>query len=113
MSTERVIVQKGAADELLKHLGNLFRHVEAGDPEPGAAPRIGAMFNAASVKNAISMIKDAVDHGAEILAGNLESQGAIMQPHLLWKVKPGMRLWERESFAPGEARLSALSGDSI
>ncbi|CDO69642.1 hypothetical protein BN946_scf184851.g30 [Trametes cinnabarina] len=102
MSTERVIVQKGAASELINTLTELFKRVKAGDPHLDRAAHIGALFSADSPGNAISMLKDAVDQGAKVLVGDLTKEGAIMQPHLVVDVKPGMRLWDRETFAPGK-----------
>ncbi|KAI0653168.1 aldehyde dehydrogenase [Cubamyces menziesii] len=100
MSTERVIVQRGAAEELLKNLSELFTRIKAGDPDADRAAHIGAMFEPGSTDNAISMLKDAITSGAKLLVGDLKKQGAIMQPHLLVNAKPGMRLWDKETFAP-------------
>ncbi|KAI9064788.1 aldehyde dehydrogenase [Trametes sanguinea] len=100
MSTERVIVQRGAADELINNLCTLFKRVKAGDPYVERAAHIGAMFNEGSTDNAIAVLQDAINRGAKLLVGDLTKEGAIMQPHLLVDVKPGTRLWDRETFAP-------------
>ena len=102
MSTERVIVQRGAAEELLKNLSELFTRIKAGDPDADRAAHIGAMFEPGSTDNAISMLKDAITSGAKLLVGDLKKQGAIMQPHLVVNAKPGMRLWDKETFAPSK-----------
>lgn len=101
MSTERVIVQKGAADTLVTQLSILFKQIKAGDPRADANAAIGALFTERSAENVIAMIKEAVDAGAELLVGDLTREGAVVQPHIVAGVKPGMRLWERESFGPG------------
>ncbi|KAI0821818.1 aldehyde dehydrogenase [Trametes gibbosa] len=100
MSTERVIVQKGAADTLVAHLSALFKQVKAGDPRADPSAMIGALFTERSAENVLGMIKEAVDGGAEVLVGDLAREGAVVQPHIVAGVKPGMRLWERESFGP-------------
>ncbi|KAI0821828.1 aldehyde dehydrogenase [Trametes gibbosa] len=100
MSTERVIVQRGAADTLVAHLSALFKQVKAGDPRADPSAMIGALFTERSADNVLGMIKDAVDGGAEVLVGDLAREGAVVQPHIVAGVKPGMRLWERESFGP-------------
>ncbi|KAH9848740.1 aldehyde dehydrogenase [Lenzites betulinus] len=100
MSTERVIAQKGAADTLVTQLLTLFKQIKAGDPRADANVAIGALFTERSAENVIAMIKQAVDAGAELLVGDLAREGAVVQPHIVAGVKPGMRLWERESFGP-------------
>ena len=111
MSTERVIVQRGAADALTKELVSIFSQIKAGDPNLDRAAHIGAMFAPRSAENAVNMLKDAVDKGAKLLVGDLQRQGAILQPHLVTEVKPGMWLWDRETFAPGELTASIPWGN--
>ncbi|KAI0766681.1 aldehyde dehydrogenase [Trametes elegans] len=100
MSTERVIVQRGAADALTKELVSIFSRIKAGDPNLDRAAHIGAMIAQRSAENAVNMLQDALDKGAKLLVGDLQRQGAILQPHLVADVKPGMRLWDNETFAP-------------
>ncbi|KAI0630582.1 aldehyde dehydrogenase [Trametes polyzona] len=100
MSTERVIVQRGASESLLQHLVDLFKRVKAGDPHADKTASIGSLYSEHSAENAISMVKDALQDGAKLLVGILEREGAILQPHLLIDVRPGMRIWDRETFAP-------------
>ncbi|KAI0331638.1 aldehyde dehydrogenase [Cubamyces sp. BRFM 1775] len=100
MSTERIIVQRGAAGRLVEELAGFFGHIKAGNPDQDKSVHIGAMFNPGLAKNAIDMVKEAVSQGAKVLVGDLRHEGAVMQPHLLLEVKPGMRIWERETFAP-------------
>ncbi|KAI0642106.1 aldehyde dehydrogenase [Trametes meyenii] len=100
MSAERVIVQKGAADALVGELKSLFRQVRAGDPQTDPSVSIGALFTQSSAENVVGMIREAVEGGAKVLLGDLTRQGAVVQPHIVTDVRPGMRLWERESFGP-------------
>ena len=46
--------------------------------------------------------REAEADGADILLGDGNRKGAVIQPHIITNVKPGMRLWERESFGPRE-----------
>ncbi|KAH9893524.1 aldehyde dehydrogenase [Cubamyces lactineus] len=100
MATERVIIQKGVADALVGELKALFQRVKAGDPQSDPSVAIGALFSESSAENVITMIKEAVEGGAEILLGNMTREGSIIQPHIVAGVRPGMRLWDRESFGP-------------
>lgn len=102
MSTERVIIQKGAADALIAELTALFKQVIAGDPQSDPTVAFGALFTEGSAENVLKMIKEAVDAGAKLLVGDLTRNGAVVQPHIVADVKSGMRLWQRESFGPGK-----------
>ncbi|KAI0653167.1 aldehyde dehydrogenase [Cubamyces menziesii] len=100
MATERVIIQKGATDALVGELKTLFQRVKAGDPQSDPSVAIGALFSEGSAENVLAMIKEAVEGGAEVLLGDLTREGSIIQPHIVAGVRPGMRLWDRESFGP-------------
>ncbi|KAK7059715.1 Aldedh domain-containing protein [Favolaschia claudopus] len=94
MSTERVIVQSGAFEPLFAEIKKLS---ESLTPDSG---KLGPLFTEGSAENVLAMIKEAKEAGAELLLGDLGRQGAVVRPHLVKGVKPGMRLWERESFGP-------------
>lgn len=48
------------------------------------------------------LLSDARDQGAELIVGDATREGAMVRPHLVVGVRPGMELWERESFGPSE-----------
>ncbi|KDR72513.1 hypothetical protein GALMADRAFT_252630 [Galerina marginata CBS 339.88] len=100
MATARVIVQSGVADRLISEVKSLSKNLHAGDVLNDESVALGALFTEGSAKNAISVIKDAQANGAELILGDVVSKGAVLQPHLLRNVKPGMQLWDRETFAP-------------
>ncbi|KAF7291971.1 Aldedh domain-containing protein [Mycena indigotica] len=94
MSTERVIVQRAAAEPLLEQIRTLC------DSLVGNEAKIGPLFTEASAQNVLEMISEAREGGAEVYMGDVARDGAILRPHIIRGVKPGMRLWERESFGP-------------
>ncbi|OSX58877.1 hypothetical protein POSPLADRAFT_1151703 [Postia placenta MAD-698-R-SB12] len=96
MSTERVIVQRGVAGRLTKALVAEFSKFKSGGPEE----RLGAQFSEGSAENIVSMLREAQEEGAKFLLGDGQRVGAVVQPHIVAGVRPGMRLWERESFGP-------------
>ncbi|PAV19094.1 aldehyde dehydrogenase [Pyrrhoderma noxium] len=104
MSTERVIVQRNASETLIPKLKSLFERIRAGDTRLNAQSnnkvRLSALFSEASAENVLSMLDEAQKDGAELLVGDMKRDGAVVQPHLLKGVRPGMRIWERESFGP-------------
>jgi acyl-CoA reductase-like NAD-dependent aldehyde dehydrogenase len=97
MSTERVIVQKGAADALLAALKQNVALISAGDPKTSA---LSSLFTETSAESFISLVTEAKEAGAEVIAGDLKREGALVRPHILLGVKRGMRVWEKESFGP-------------
>lgn len=98
MSTERVIVQRGAADALIAQIKSLSEGLTVGADENS---KLRPLFTESSAANVLAMISEAQAAGAQVLAGDLGRDGALVRPHLVKGVKPGMRLWERESFGPG------------
>lgn len=96
MSTERIIVQRGVAHALMSALVDHFKGLRAGGPEEP----LSALISEASAENVMTMLHEAKEAGASILVGDMERRGAVVQPHLIANVKPGMRLWEQESFGP-------------
>lgn len=97
ISTERVIVQKEVAASLVEKIKTTVAKIKAGE---GAD--LGGLFTEASAENIISMVKEAVNSGAELLVGDLQRNGTYVQPHIILGAKPGDRLWDRETFGPGE-----------
>lgn len=104
MSTERVIVQRQAAEPLFQRIKDLVSRLKAGSDV--ALPPLISEFAA---ENVLSMLREAKNEGADILIGDLKREGAVIQPHILSGVRPGMRAWERESFGPGTMPIMAIS----
>jgi acyl-CoA reductase-like NAD-dependent aldehyde dehydrogenase len=100
ISTERVIAQ-GEASKLISKICALAKAVRAGDPSTNADVQLSALFSENSAQNVLDLIRDAQADGAEVLVGDLSRHGSVVQPHVVTGVKPGMRLWERETFGPG------------
>ena len=105
MSTERVIIQRGAVSALIDELVALFRKGKAGDTHTDSAVNLGPLFTEGSAENVVAMINDAVAKGAKVVVGDRDRQGTIVQPHIVMDARPGMKLWDRESFGPGTHRL--------
>ncbi|THH32023.1 hypothetical protein EUX98_g2168 [Antrodiella citrinella] len=99
MSTERVIVQRKASETLIPAITQLMSSLKAGDARSNPA-HLSALFTEASAANVIAMIDEAVADGATVMVGDQKRAGAVVQPHVLMNVKPGMRMWDKESFGP-------------
>jgi acyl-CoA reductase-like NAD-dependent aldehyde dehydrogenase len=100
MSTDRVIVQHGIAPALNSELVRLASKLKAGDPTNDSTAQSSCLFSEASARNVCSMIEEAKQLGAEVLVGDGNQDHALVQPHIVKGAKPGMRLWNRESFGP-------------
>jgi len=110
MSTERVIIQRGVFDNLRDQICKLARSLKAGNPETEPSVKLGCLFSESSAENVISIIQEAKEAGASVLVGDIARDGAVVQPHVVTDVKPGMKLWDRESFGPV---LVLIAADSI
>ena len=109
MSTERVIVQREISQSLITAVTDITTKLTTGDPNTSSTPEkinIGPVFNESHAKGILNLLKDAKEHGAEVLLGDLAADGAIVKPHLLLGVKPGMAAWDRESFGPGKYEMT-------
>jgi len=100
MSTERVIVHKRIADQLISAVKDLCSGLKAGDVVNDSSVKLGSLFAESSADNVIGMIQDASKNGAEVILGDAARHKGVLQPHLVLGVKPGMRLWDRETFGP-------------
>jgi acyl-CoA reductase-like NAD-dependent aldehyde dehydrogenase len=68
------------------------------------------MVSAQAAQRATALVDDAREHGATILGGGA-LRGAIMQPTIVDRVSPAMKLYAEESFAPVVTVLRVDSDD--
>jgi acyl-CoA reductase-like NAD-dependent aldehyde dehydrogenase len=109
MSTERVIAHRAIADTLVEKLAGKARTLVADEPTARGAV-LGAMVSAQAAQRATSLVQDARDHGATIHTAG-PTDGAIMQPTIVDGVRPEMKLYAEESFAPVVTVLRVDSDD--
>ncbi|KAF9442523.1 ALDH-like protein [Macrolepiota fuliginosa MF-IS2] len=100
MSTERVIVHKDVAESLSSSVRNIISGLKAGDTTVDASAKLGPLFSERSAERLVDILKKTKNAGAHVLLGDLSRDKAVIQPHLLTGVKPGMALWDKESFGP-------------
>ncbi|MDF0602857.1 aldehyde dehydrogenase family protein [Psychromarinibacter sp. C21-152] len=96
MSTERVIVDESVADRFVARL-----RAETNDLRGGAAgpAPLGALVSPSAAVRLRAMIDDALAKGAEIVVGG-DFSGGGLQPTVLDRIAPGMRLYDEEAFGP-------------
>jgi acyl-CoA reductase-like NAD-dependent aldehyde dehydrogenase/ABC-type branched-subunit amino acid transport system ATPase component len=108
MSTERIITVGDVGDKFAAAFAEKVASLTAGDPRDGAHP-LGSLVTQAASDRVRELIKDAVDHGATLIAGG--GDGTILNAAALDHVTPEMRLYSEESFGPVAAIIRAASID--
>ncbi|CAM2158719.1 Vanillin dehydrogenase (plasmid) [Pararobbsia alpina] len=98
MSTERIIVHRGVADELVERLEGKARTLVAMAPTRAGA-KLGALVDMRAAQRIAALVEDARGHGANIRAGGA-IDGAIMQPTIVDEITRKMKLYSEESFGP-------------
>lgn len=101
MSTERVIVHKDIADAFISAVREVVSGLKAGDTSSDTSAKLGPLSTEKQAQRLVGLVKQSQEGGAQVLLGDLTANKAVVQPHIVKGVKPGMALWEEESFGPG------------
>jgi acyl-CoA reductase-like NAD-dependent aldehyde dehydrogenase len=95
MSTERIIVHERVAEAFL---GRIARRAEALRTEGPEAP-LGQLISPQAVLRLRGLVEDALAHDAVLVTGG-EVFNRTMQPTILERISPDMRLYAEECFGP-------------
>jgi len=98
MSAERVIVQDAIADDFVERFARKTKTLEAKDPSEPGAP-LGALVSAEAAHRTADLIADAQAKGAVLVAGG-GARNVIVEPAIVDRVTPAMRIYTEESFGP-------------
>lgn len=98
MSTERLIVADSVADTLVERIEAGRKALVLGDPRD-ARTDLGPVIGEAAAERLVGLIGDAVAKGAERIGGG-RVHGAYLEPTLLDRVEPDMRIYREEVFGP-------------
>jgi len=101
MSTDRVIVHESIAEKMISSIKEIASALKAGDISIDPSCQLGPLISETSAQRVIDALKKSQEYGAQVILGNLTRDKAIVQPHILTGAKPGIALWEEESFGPG------------
>ncbi|MFE9361012.1 aldehyde dehydrogenase family protein [Streptomyces olivaceoviridis] len=99
LSVDRVILQRGIADEFVAAFLEKVRALGQGDPE-GEHTLVGPMINARAAERVAALVADAVEKGATVLHGGGPARGAFYPATVLDNVTPDMRIYSEEVFGP-------------
>jgi len=99
MSTERIVVDDAIADEFVAKFAARARALTAGDPMKDPMCVVGPMVSSDNGPRLNALIDDAVAKGAKLACGG-KANGATMPATILDHVKPGMKIYDEETFGP-------------
>ena len=101
MTTGRIIVDEKVADEFVQKFAVAAQQLTQGDPAVAGNEQciIGPLVEVSSGERLNSIVKDAVDKGAQLVTGGT-ADGATMPATILDKVTSDMRAYHEESFGP-------------
>lgn len=98
ISVQRIFAHKDIFEEFSHKFLNAVKRIKVGDPmDPETV--VGPMIDLQAAQRAEEWVKEAVQGGAEILAGG-EREGVMFQPTVLTNTSPQMKVNCREVFAP-------------
>lgn len=98
MATGRIVAHRSIAAELTKRLVEKANGLPVGNPASGIVA-IGPMINARQLQQADAIVRASVEAGAVLEAGGTHER-LFFKPTVLSNVKPGMRAFDEEIFAP-------------
>lgn len=99
MSTERLVVDEAIADEFVAKFAARARELLMGDPRVNPACVIGPMVASESGPRLNALLDDALAKGATLACGG-KAAGAVMPATIVDHVKPGMKIYDEETFGP-------------
>ena len=108
VSTQRVIVDRRRADELLARLARHVDELVTGDPADPATT-LAPLISAREAERVGDWLGQARAGGAELLRGG-ERDGAVVEPAVVVDPAPAARVWADELFGPAVA-VRAVDGD--
>jgi benzaldehyde dehydrogenase (NAD) len=98
MAANRIIVHEKIAAALLQRLVGKATHLPVGDGATGQVA-LGPLIDARQRDRVHAMVQDSVKAGAKLEAGGTY-EGLFYKPTVLSGVKPGMRVFDEETFGP-------------
>ena len=99
MSTERFVVDEAIADAFISRFAARASALASQDPKVDPGCVVGPMINPSSADRINRMLTDATGKGAKVVAGGL-ANGVVMAATIVDHVKPGMEIYDEETFGP-------------
>ena len=109
MTTGRIVVEDTIADDFAHRLTERTIALNVGDPRQDEN-QLSCMVGESQAKAAKALIDDAVAQGATLLTGG-ELDGNFLQPAVLDRVTPNMRIYYEETFGPAACIVRARDAE--
>jgi benzaldehyde dehydrogenase (NAD) len=98
MASNRILVHEAIFGAIKERLVGKATHLPVGNGASGQVA-LGPMIDAKQLQHVHSMVQDSIKAGAKLEAGGTH-EGLFYQPTVLSNVKPGMRVFDEETFGP-------------
>jgi len=98
ISVQRVLIHRPVYEQTVDKLLARIAQLKVGDPRE-AATDVGPMISAPAASDAMAIVQEAVEGGAQILMGG-ECSGTMFAPTVIANTTPAMRINREEIFAP-------------
>jgi len=98
MASNRILVHEAIFGAIKERLVAKALHLPVGDGARGSVA-LGPMIDAKQLQHVHAMVHDSVAAGAKLEAGGTH-EGLFYKPTVLSNVKPGMRVFNEETFGP-------------
>lgn len=99
ISVQRILVRRELREKFQRAFVEATRAIVVGDPmDPNTD--MGPMISIEDVQRVRTLIKDALNAGANVVYGGNTFNALTMNPAILDRVSPEMAVWQEECFAP-------------
>ncbi len=98
ISVQRVLIHRPVYEQTVDKLLARIARLKVGDPRE-AGTDVGPMISAPAASDAMAIVQEAVEGGAQILMGG-ECSGTMFAPTVIANTTPAMRINREEIFAP-------------
>lgn len=98
MASNRILVHEAIFDAIKQRLVGKATHLPVGNGASGQVA-LGPMIDAKQLQHVHAMVQDSMAAGARLEAGGTH-EGLFYKPTVLSNVKPGMRVFDEETFGP-------------
>jgi acyl-CoA reductase-like NAD-dependent aldehyde dehydrogenase len=112
IAAKRFIVEQSIADEFESAMSKLMAAMKIGDPLERST-QIGPLARLDLLQNLHRQVQQSIQQGASLLTGGKRrgQKGYFYEPTVLTNVRPGMPVFDEETFGPVAAVIRAADAD--
>ncbi|GAB2558914.1 aldehyde dehydrogenase family protein [Nocardia heshunensis] len=110
LSVDRIILHADIAAAFTTKFVARAAQLPHGDPNDPATI-VGPLVNQRATDRVHDLLRDAIDHGAQVLLGGDSSDPAVIAPTVLTGITPAMRIFSEEIFGPVACLYTVATDD--